>query len=146
VLAVAPTSVELSFAAPPLVDSSHVSVQDQQGSSVDSGPLAGAGENRLRRPVAIRAAGGFTVAYHVVFADGTTTVGVVRFSVGAGTRPPQAPPGGEGGHEHGIDPLSALLLLADAAVVVAVGALLLRGPRRPAADPSPTDPPGPVAS
>lgn len=139
-LATAPTAVRLTFSAVPTVALSHVIVLDEAGSPVNSGALARHGDT-LAQPVRIRARGNHTVAYHVVFDDGSDAHGTLRFSVGTGVPPPplepqahQAAEATVARHEHSVDPMSAILLLADAAVGLGVLALLYRrrpGRRRP---------------
>jgi methionine-rich copper-binding protein CopC len=128
-LATAPPAVELTFSAPPTVDLSHISVLDESGRIVNSGALTRHGTGTLRQPVAIQAPGILTVAYHVIFADGTDTQGSMRFSVGTGTAPPPLNAAPAAHAEHTVDPLSAVLLIVDAIVVLTVAVLLLRRPR-----------------
>jgi methionine-rich copper-binding protein CopC len=134
-LAAAPAAVLLTFSAAPDPALSHVSARDTAGREVSTGAAAPAGGAGLRLPVAITATGDYTVAYHVVFRDGGDTVGAVVFSVGTGAAParPAVGPAAEAphpGHEHGVDGVSAVLLVADLLVAIAVPLLLLRRPRR----------------
>jgi methionine-rich copper-binding protein CopC len=135
ILATAPAAVELTFSEPVDPRLSHVTTLDGSGSAVNAGALAGDGAT-LRQPVAIRIPGDVTVAYHVSFREGGESQGSVRFSVGTG-RPPAALTDRStvagtdaAGHDHGIDPLSAVLLVVDAAVAFGVVVLLLLKPRR----------------
>ncbi len=80
----------------------------------------------------IETPGDFTVAYHVEFRDGGETRGFLRFSVGTGIAPASATGAIERAataalnqHRHQIDPVSAVVLVIDAAVVLAVLLLLL---------------------
>jgi methionine-rich copper-binding protein CopC len=124
VLARPPAEVELAFTAPFDPDLSHVDVQDTAGTNLNAGRLRQVAPDRLTQPVRATAAGDMTVAYHMVFADGGQLAGTLRFSAGAGARAGAA--GGaraEPAHEHGVDPLSAALLVIDG--VVALGAVVL---------------------
>jgi len=137
ILAAAPAIVELTFSNPPDVGLAHVSVADGSGSQVNSGALSGGAGRSLRQPVSIRTTGDVTVIYHVPLRGGGTVQGVIRFSVGTGLPPaPVAaaatPPAG---HGHGVDPLSAVLLVLDGLVALGVVVLLLRKPRLPATPP-----------
>jgi hypothetical protein len=91
----------------------------------------------LRQPVSISAPADITVVYHVVFHGGGESEGRLHFSVGAqpsgagqASHTDQATTAPIGEHDHRIDPLSALLLVADAAVVLTVVALLFLTRRR----------------
>lgn len=133
-LATAPATVLLTFSAVPDPALSHVSARDTAGRQVSTGAPTRAGDTALRLPVSITATGDYTVAYHVVFRDGGETIGAVAFSVGTGVAPArpagvaaQAP---DAGHAHGVDGVSAVLLVADLIVAIAVPVLLLRRPRR----------------
>lgn len=135
-LAGAPSTVELVASATPDVAASHVTVWDAAGADVDAGTLSRAGDT-LRQPVAIDRTGNFTMTYHVVFAGGHDTVGVVRFSVGTGVAPPvpdaarqRADEALAAQHTHDIDPLSGVFLVLDVVVVAAVALLLFSNPRR----------------
>jgi len=99
---------------------------------VDTGKATRAGPAGLRLPLDIRSAGDYTVAYHVVFDDGSDLVGALRFSVGTGAPPSPVdnaararPAAVAGAHRHAVDPLGAALLVVDAAVLLVVVALLL---------------------
>jgi len=133
ILATAPAVVELTFSAPPDLRDSHVTARDATDTTLNTAPLSRADARTLRQPVAVRSAGDVTVAYHVSLRDGTEVSGSIRFSVGTG-RPPvlgAAAQAAVGSHEHGVDPLSAILLVVDAAVAFGVVLLLmLRPPRR----------------
>ncbi|MEV0899194.1 copper resistance CopC family protein [Actinoplanes sp. NPDC049802] len=134
VLRTAPTVVALTWSAPADPSLSHVAVVDGAGRTVPTGaPGAGPG-TVLRVPIEGDLDGVYTLGYHVVGVDGGKATGSLRFAVGAGPVP--AGPGPavdvEGAHEHGVDPVSAVLLLIDFGAVLAVAVLLLRrpGPRR----------------
>jgi methionine-rich copper-binding protein CopC len=135
-LATAPTTVLLTFSAAPDPALSHVSARDTARREVSTGAPGRAGDTGLWLPVSITATGDYTVAYHVVFRGGGETAGVVVFSVGTGAAPARPTLGGPAaqapatGHGHGIDGVSAVLLVADLLVAVAVPVLLLRRPRR----------------
>jgi methionine-rich copper-binding protein CopC len=144
VLAKAPAAVDLTFPTAPDITLSHVTVFDDLGSPVNSGAMTQQGSDTLRQPVSISAQGDVTVVYHVVFDDGGESKGSLHFSVG--TQPGTADDADHadqvaaaGEHEHGIDPLSALMLGADAAVVLAVLVLLFLTRRRPGHDRRPEE-------
>jgi methionine-rich copper-binding protein CopC len=129
-LSAAPATVDLAFSVTPEVDSSHAAARTGAGVPVASGPLRRTGPATLRLPVSITAAGDYLIAYHVEFTDGTDLVGVLRFSVGTGVPPVQTDAAARRAaqdltavHHHDIDPLSAILLVADG--VVLLGAILL---------------------
>jgi methionine-rich copper-binding protein CopC len=138
VLGSAPSLVELTFSAEPMLADSHVSVLDGRGNPVSSGELTVVPGGALRQPVEIRSTGDFTIAYHAEFADGGEASGSVRFSVGTGV--PPAPPdeavreataAALESHRHRIDPFGATLLVVDGLVGLGVLALLyLRRPYR----------------
>jgi methionine-rich copper-binding protein CopC len=132
-----PSTVVLTFSDTPDDTQSHVTVWDAAQNSVDTGTLSASGLS-LSQPVAIRASGNYTVAFHVVFTDGTETIGVRSFSVGTGV-PPPLPPAAlqqaaenavQSGHDHGVDPASAVLLLVNVIVLGVIAFLLLRRPAR----------------
>ncbi|MDQ0364396.1 copper resistance CopC family protein [Catenuloplanes indicus] len=132
-LTVPPGEVVIRTAGRPDLYRSHLSVQDDTGAAVAAGELGAGSPRALTLPVRLDGAGTFTAVYHVELADGRESSGVVRFSVGTGV-PPAAGPAAAG-HEHGIDPLSAVLLTVD--LLVLAGALLLLRLR-----PRPGTPPG----
>ncbi len=154
-LADAPGEVVLTFSATPDPDASHLVVRTEAGTSVLAGSARRTGR-ALRQPVSIAASGNYTVVFHIEFTDGSDLVGTVRFSVGTGVAPPALPAAdrraGEAAvsqHEHGVDPLSGILLVADVVVLLGVVILLSRRDRRwtaraalDAADP-PDDPEDP---
>lgn len=131
------SDVELTFTAKPSAELSHASVRDAAGTTVSSGtPRAGRGDTLLLH-VRAAAPGVFTVSYHAAFADGRETSGEARFTADgrvadalseAALSDAAAP---SDAHEHGVDPVSGLLLGADVLVLVVVGLLLLRRPRVP---------------
>jgi methionine-rich copper-binding protein CopC len=135
----APGAVVLMFSASPEPDLSHVSTRDGSGTEVGTGAVVRAGSAGLRLPVSIRSTGDYTIAYHVVFDDGTDVIGVLRFSVGTGVPPPRLDTAQAAkvrrsvaaGHEHTVDPLSGSLLVVDLVVLVSVVLLLLRRPANP---------------
>jgi methionine-rich copper-binding protein CopC len=136
-LRTAPAEVDLTLSATPDPDLSHVSVVDGSRRSVGSGDLRRVGDRKLSQPVRITAAGNYTVAYHIEFEDGSDLIGVVRFSVGTGAAPPVPDIAGQRAdeaaalqHNHDIDPMSAVLLVVDLAVLVGVVLLLFRRPGR----------------
>lgn len=138
-LAGAPAAVELTFSTTPTVADSHVSVIGDGGAKVNASGLALVAGGTLRQPVSIDTTGDFTVAYHVELEDGGEASGSLRFSVGTGVAPPASAQAVEAatatvadGHGHGVDPVSAALLVIDGLVVLGVVALLyLRRPIQP---------------
>ncbi|MEE3922654.1 hypothetical protein V2I01_42720 [Micromonospora sp. BRA006-A] len=92
------------------------------------------GDRSLVQTVRSAERGDVVVAYHVVLADGSEKSGTLWFSVGTGVRPAGVPDQGAEAaaplHEHGIDPLSAVLLLINAVVVFVAVAMLVLRPRR----------------
>jgi hypothetical protein len=125
------------FSAPVDVARSYVSVLMGDGSagvSVNSGKLTGTDARTISQPVAINAVGDITVAHHVTFRDdgeafGPSASGWLRRSCRrpAGPEPDACALAGE--HSHGVNPVSAALLIVDTVVVVTV--LLLLALRRP---------------
>ena len=143
-LAQAPTEVELSYTAPVDLVLSHVSVWDRFGTAVNTGQPILVKPEKLRQPVKITAVGDVTVAYHVTFVDGAELAGTLRFSVGigkaAGTGATMAPSATNTSttaavagstHQHGVDPISAALLVLDGVVALAIILLLMRRARPP---------------
>ncbi|HTJ36943.1 MAG TPA: copper resistance CopC family protein [Dactylosporangium sp.] len=128
-LSAPPAAVELLGSRPIDAGASHVGVRDAQGRAVPADPPAADG-SRLRAAVRLPGRGDYTVAYHVVFAGGGEAIGSFGFSVGTAVRPPRAAPAppSHAGHEHGVDPFGASLLLLDAAVLLGAALLLLRRP------------------
>lgn len=132
-----PADVLLEFSAPPDPGLSHVSARDSAGAETGTGDPSRYGGTGLRLPVSIRSAGDYTVAYHVVFADSSDVIGVLRFSVGTGVPPSplaanqirQARQAVADSHVHTVDPLSGTLLVADVVVLVGVVLALMRRPR-----------------
>jgi methionine-rich copper-binding protein CopC len=136
-LANAPVGVELTTTRDPDAGRSHVTIWDSAGRSRDSAPLRANGD-ALSQPISISASGNYRCAYHIVFADGSDATGVIAFSVGTGVPPPpstrQDRSAALAGHDHGIDPLSSVLLIIDVVVVLGVMVALFatrRGPPRP---------------
>jgi methionine-rich copper-binding protein CopC len=166
VLVRVPSGVELSFSAGPDPDRSHVAVRDGSGTALNAGRLRLVQPERLRQPIhgtAARPDGSadVTVSYHVVLTDGRELAGTLRCRVGTRVA---AGPGAAGGpspvdaataadaaaeadaggnaavagsaHQHGVDPVSAALLVVDGVVALTVVVLLLRRP-----PPQPSRPP-----
>ncbi len=123
-LAGAPDDVELSFTGRVDPGRSHLSVL---GSARAAGALRQTAPERLSQPIAAQAGGEVTVAYHVTLTDGAELAGSLRFTVGAAGAGKTSDPAPA--HAHGIDPVSAVLLVADGVAVLAVGVLLMRRPR-----------------
>jgi methionine-rich copper-binding protein CopC len=137
-LATAPDSMRLVFSGVLDLSASHVAAYDDAGTRLNSGALRTVGEHTLVQAVTPARVGTVVAAYHVTFADGGELSGVVRFSVGTG-QPPTVVDGGaqraavaeaQAAH-HGVDALSATLLVADGVVLVGVVLLLLRRRRPP---------------
>jgi copper resistance protein C len=131
-LASAPATVTLTFGTSPVPSLSHIAVATADGIAVGAGEVTGADRSALRLPVSIHRAGDYTIGYHAVLRDGAEQTGVLRFSVGTGL-PPATTAAAVPTHQHSVDPVSAVLLLADLAVLVTVLLLLRRpaGPARP---------------
>jgi methionine-rich copper-binding protein CopC len=135
-LATAPVEVTLTFGSDVDAGSSHVAVLDAAGVDVATGDPRQPQPRQLRLPVRITASGDFTVAYHVTFTEGTEVTGFHRFSVGTGVAPPpldetlrEAAADTVEQHSHGIDGVSATMLIVDAAVLFGALALLWLRPR-----------------
>ncbi|HKE53105.1 MAG TPA: copper resistance CopC family protein [Actinomycetes bacterium] len=128
----APTEVGLAFTGPVDPNRSHIFVLDGSGttSARPAGALRQTAPQSLSQPISVPATGLVTVTYHVTFTDGAAVAGSLRFTVGSNNGADQPAP--VSGHNHGIDPVSAGLLLADGITVLAVLVLLLRRPRRSA--------------
>ncbi|MFI5845728.1 copper resistance protein CopC [Catenuloplanes sp. NPDC051500] len=124
-LAAPPATLVLRTGGWPDPDLSHVTVQSDAGTTVDAGDMRVDSPRSLLLPIRLSGPGTFTAVYHVELRDGREGSGVVRFSVGTGIAPPtpSVPAGATGGHEHGIDGLSAVLLTVD--LLVLAGALLM---------------------
>jgi copper resistance protein C len=124
VLAAPPAEVELALSNAADVGESHVTVRDASGTTMNAGGLHASSHDRLRQPVAIASTGAYEVVYHIVFANGHSAIGTIRF--GVGSKVDDVPAGAEP-HAHGeIDPMGAGLLVADGVVLAAVSVLLLR--------------------
>ena len=141
-LARAPTEIELSFTAPVDADLSHVSVRDGSGSALNAGRARLVVPERLSQPVIMSAAGEVTVVYHVTFVDGAELAGTLRFTAESGNAAGPVAAVGQSsndthasdgvpapGHRHGVDPISAALLVVDGMVALAAVVLLIRRPR-----------------
>lgn len=135
-LAAMPAAVTLRFPDDVDAGSSHVAVTAPDGSDLADGEPGQPDAAVLRQPVRVGVAGDVTVAYHVILGDGTSVTGAYRFSAGTGTAPAPLDLAGERaatsavtGHRHEVDPLSAVLLVIDGAVVLALAGLLVLRPR-----------------
>jgi methionine-rich copper-binding protein CopC len=137
-LTAAPQAVVLQFSDAVALDSSHVRVSAGAGAGADlaDGEAQQPGPYRIRVPIRSTSATDVTVAYHIMFADGTNATGAYRFSVGTGVPPApldaaarQAATASVAQHAHRIDGLNAILLTLDGAVLITV-LLLLRIRRR----------------
>ncbi|WP_343448235.1 copper resistance CopC family protein [Micromonospora oryzae] len=137
VLTTAPAEVTLGFDAEVDEGQSHVAVLDATGGRLTDAEPTRVGSTRLRLPLRADGAGDYTVAYHVTFADGTTSTGAYRFSAGTGVAPAPLDDAARqastnvvvDAHGHGIDGFSAFLLFVDGVVLVVVVALLWLRPR-----------------
>jgi hypothetical protein len=133
-LSEAPASIGLGFSEEPDLALSHISVQTAAGDEVNAGPTVRDGEHALRQPIAVRDRGDYTVAFHVEFTDGSDLSGARFFSVGTGVPPMsgsarrEAAVASVSAHTHGVDPLSAVMLVAN--LVTALVVLLLLRRRR----------------
>jgi len=128
VLAVAPTSVTLTFTEPPDPHVSSVRVLDVAGAVHTTGPAVtgSGGPNTLTAPVGPLPVGVYTVAWRTVSAaDGHSTAGSFAFSVGTGAPPPSAPPGAAPPDTEGASTVSAPATLAR--VVLYLGLVVLLG-------------------
>lgn len=136
-VAEAPSDVDLTFTTAVDPRRSHLTIVQGTGIAVTSGGSRLVAPERLRQPVHVPAAGEVTIAYHVTSADGAEAAGVLRFTARAGTAvasgagPPSETPmkDAEAGHEHGVDPVSAALLVLDGLVALGVAVLLAVRPR-----------------
>jgi copper resistance protein C len=139
-LAEAPAEINLAFTSPVDLSLSHLSVLDRSGTALTAGQPRLVAPERLRQPVRTTPAGEVTVAYHVTFVNDAELAGVIRFNVGneAATRRitagrPSAVPAEDAAvqadHQHGVDPVSAVLLVLDGLVVLCVIVLFRVRPR-----------------
>jgi hypothetical protein len=128
----APSGVEPSFTAAPDPDLSHVSVRDGPGSALDAGRLRLVQPERLRCSVGIRAAADPGAAREPSTVDPATDADDAAKADAAGNAEVAA----GSAHQHGVDPVSAALLVIDGVVALAVVVLLLRRP-----PPQPSRPP-----
>lgn len=122
-LAGASDEIELAFTSPVDPDRSHLSAADGSGAVVSVGPPYLAAPDRLRQRVHIVRPGGLTVAYHVTSVGGAEVAGSLQFQ-----KPGGATESAPAGHQHGIDPVSAVLLVLDGLVALGVVILLLVRP------------------
>ncbi|KUL41536.1 copper resistance CopC family protein [Actinoplanes awajinensis] len=124
---VGPAEVRLTFSADADPALSHIAVATAEGRQLEAGPVTAGPGHVLSVPVQSVGAGGYTVAYHVIGTRGEQVSGVIRSGGGDAVADDDALaalPGHE--HEHGIDPLSGILLAINLLVVLTVAALLLR--------------------
>jgi methionine-rich copper-binding protein CopC len=121
------SALRLTFSADADPALSHIAVATADGRQLEAGPVTAGPGHVLSVPVRPVGDGGYTVAYHVVGAGGDEASGIVRFGA-------DAPAAAGHEHEHGIDPLSAILLTINLIVVITVVVLLLR--RRPVPTPA----------
>jgi methionine-rich copper-binding protein CopC len=141
-LAQPPAEIDLTFTSPVELNLSHVSIVDGSGLTVTAGRPRLVTPERLRQQVRATDAGELTVAYHVTFVNRAELDGVIRFNVGneaaeqgvAAGRPSAGPAenaAAEANHQHGVDPVSAVLLVLDGLVAICVILLLRLRPRLP---------------
>jgi methionine-rich copper-binding protein CopC len=135
VLSTPPAAIELRLTAEPDPVLSHVSVRDAAGTELNTGDLTAGPGGTLRQDVTAGGAGDYSVAFHIEFTDGSELTGAQFFSAGTGV-PPRAGAAERAAataalptHQHSVDALSAVLLVLDFAVVLAVVLLLMRTPR-----------------
>jgi methionine-rich copper-binding protein CopC len=133
----APQYVALTFDQAPELAESHVGVADSTSVLLDAGELVAAGPRTVRQGIRTAAKGTVVVAYHMVFATGAEASGTIRFSVGTGAAPQAAAADAQRaaesatlGHDHGVDPLSAVFLVVDLGVLLGAVSLLVLRPRR----------------
>ncbi len=145
-----PAEIDLAFTNPVDLSLSHVSVLDRSGTAVTAGQPRLVTPERLRQRVRTTDIGEVTVAYHVTFVNRAELAGTIRFDVGnqAATqrvtagRPSAAQAedaaaediaaqdaAAGAGHQHGVDPVSAALLVLDGLVAIGVIVLLRVRPR-----------------
>jgi methionine-rich copper-binding protein CopC len=131
-----PATIRLLFDRAPDPAQSHLGIADDSGARLAEGEVSMDGPHGLRQPMRATE-GNVAVAYHVVFTDGSETFGSFRFSVGTGlatrTTDRRAEKAAESvvlGHQHSIDPISAVLLVVDFLVAAGVVLLLMLRPRR----------------
>lgn len=131
VLSTAPREISLSFSGTPDQDRSHLVVVDDAGRRVSSPDEPTRRGDSLTQAVSIERPGDYTVAYHVTFTDGREADGWRRFSVGTGRPPGPLSPADRAAnaelvtsHQHGPDPISAILLVVNALVVAGVLVML----------------------
>lgn len=132
-LATAPGEVRLTFTG--LADPSvyHVDVATTDGVHVTDGAARLTGQT-LVVPVRIAHPGTYLVGYHLVLGSGRELSGTSRFvvtSTGNGPAPPATDPAPDptGGHDHGVDPLSLAVIVADGLLIAFLLAVMLRRPR-----------------
>jgi hypothetical protein len=130
--------VEVAFTDPVDPSRSHISVRDGSGAVVAIGGPRLATPQRLVQPVHIVTSGEVTVVYHVTFVDGAKLAGTLRFRAVPGPAAAASQPlagsvtddaVAAAAHPHGVDPISAALLVADGLVALVAVILLMRRPR-----------------
>lgn len=136
VLAGLPDQVTLRFAGKVSGADSHIAVSGAGGVEVTAGEVEQSGPQQLRVRIRPTVPGDLTVAYHVIFLDGGSATGAYRFSAGTGVAAAplsvtaqQAATASISHHVHQVDGASAVLLVVDGAVLVAVLVLLWARPR-----------------
>jgi methionine-rich copper-binding protein CopC len=117
-----PGAARLTLSSDVDVAQSHVTVTSPDGREVRTGPITAGPADVLTVPVVLDAGVAYTVGYHIIGADGAVAAGSAPLTPGA------AGPAPAHDHGHGVDPLSAVLLLINFGVVVVVGWLLLTRP------------------
>jgi copper resistance protein C len=123
-VAAPPVAVSLTFSGRVDPGAVHVRVSRANGVAAASGTPTLDGR-RVVVPVTVVDRGGYLIGYHVVLASGREVAGVVRFTVAAAgaaaaAPEPARPVHDPGGHAHGVDALSLVLLSVNAGLIAAL--------------------------
>ena len=130
--------MEVAFTDQVDTSRSHISVRDGSGAIVAVGGPRLVTPQRLLQPIHIVTSGEVTVVYHVTFVDGAKLAGTLRFRAVPGPAAAVSQPSAgtvtgdavaAAAHSHGVDPISAALLVADGLVALVAVILLVRRPR-----------------
>lgn len=117
--ATGPGEASLTLSADVDAELSHLAVTGPDGRPVPAGPPVAGPANVLTVPVDLEPGSAYSLTYHVIGRDG----GVASGEIGTTGATASAHD-----HGHGVDPLSAVLLLINLGVVLVVGWLLLTRP------------------